>query len=224
MNILLGVTASVAATLTPKLCSKLTEFGTIKLVYTEKSLHFWDYLSVESVINNKNIEVSSDIWNEKNIYSDNDEWAFSQYKKTTDILHIRLRDWADVFVIAPLTANTLAKISNGICDNLLTCIYRAWGEDKPIVIAPAMNTNMWLSSITTEHINKLKLNKIVWSNNEGHDSALVTPDKANLLCVQPIYKKLACGQDGIGAMAQIDDIAAAVKLAIYREDDGKIKN
>ena len=52
---------------------------------------------------------------------------------------------ADVFVIAPLDANTLAKLSTGMADNLLTCVARAWDFSKPIVVCPAMNTAMWAS-------------------------------------------------------------------------------
>jgi phosphopantothenoylcysteine decarboxylase len=222
MNILLGVTASVAATLTPKICRQLKDLGTIKLVYTEKALHFFDYFAVECAINGRDPESTSGMWNEKDIYSDEDEWMFSKYSKSTDILHIRLRDWADVFVIAPLTANTLAKISNGICDNLLTCVYRAWGEDKPIVIAPAMNTEMWNNPITGANISQLKKMKCVWFDKRGCGVS-ADPEEANLFCVTPISKKLACGQEGIGAMAQVDDIVAAVKLATNRLNNEKVE-
>jgi len=59
------------------------------------------------------------------------------------VLHIDLAKWADIFVIAPCSANTLAKLAYGICDNLLTSVARAWDADRPLVIAPAMNTHMW---------------------------------------------------------------------------------
>ncbi|KAM3146011.1 hypothetical protein pb186bvf_001989 [Paramecium bursaria] len=78
--------------------------------------------------------------------SDQDEW--NQWKQKGDpVLHIDLRKWADMMIICPLSANTLAKIANGICDNLLTCVIRAWEfQDKqitkPIYVAPAMNTQM----------------------------------------------------------------------------------
>ncbi|EIE76929.1 hypothetical protein RO3G_01633 [Rhizopus delemar RA 99-880] len=63
------------------------------------------------------------------------------WEKISDpILHIELRNWADIMVIAPLDANTLGKIANGLCDNLLTCVLRAWNVTKPVVACPAMNT------------------------------------------------------------------------------------
>lgn len=81
----------------------------------------------------------------------------------------------------------MAKIANGICDNLLTCIVRAWDNEKRIILAPAMNTKMWENSITQEQINSVL----------KHYNAKIIP---------PIVKKLACNDYGIGAMANIDDI------------------
>jgi len=65
------------------------------------------------------------------ILTDEDEWKWSQ--RGDPVLHIQLRDWADIFLIAPLSANSLAKISNGLCDNLVTCICRAWDFEKTII-------------------------------------------------------------------------------------------
>ncbi|MFN9980215.1 MAG: flavoprotein [bacterium] len=59
-----------------------------------------------------------------------------------------IRKWADLMVVCPLSANTMAKFVNGICDNLLTCVYRAWDFKKPVIIAPAMNTFMFENPIT----------------------------------------------------------------------------
>ena len=69
--------------------------------------------------------------------------------------HIEQRAWADLFLIAPLSANTLAKLSTGQCDNLLTCVARAWDFTKPIVAAPAMNTHMWTHPITRPQLDTL---------------------------------------------------------------------
>ena len=97
-------------------------------------------------------------------------------------MHIELRRWADVFVIAPLSANTLAKIASvchhlppgplhlavqkeptlpgvwmqGMCDNLLTCVVRAWDYGKPLLVAPAMNTFMWENPFTNRHLQELQ--------------------------------------------------------------------
>ena len=108
------------------------------------------------------------------------------------IPHIELRKWADQLVIAPLSANTLAKLAHGMCDNLLTSVVRAWDRTKPIVIAPAMNTHMWDHPATTEHLAALQR----WY--------------PHLTIVDPVAKRLACGDDGLGALAPIDAIVAAV--------------
>jgi phosphopantothenoylcysteine decarboxylase len=92
------------------------------------------------------------------VYTDQDEW--SMYKERGDpVLHIELRRWADAFLIAPLDANTMAKIANGLSDNLLSCVARAWdfNAGKQFFFAPAMNTCMWEHPFTAEHIKKLKM-------------------------------------------------------------------
>ncbi|CEP19603.1 hypothetical protein [Parasitella parasitica] len=120
-------------------------------------------------------------------YREEDEW--SGWKKITDpILHIELRNWADIMVIAPLDANTLGKIANGLCDNLLTCVLRAWDVNKPVIACPAMNTSMWHHPLTSRHLEIL-------------ENVL----KYNI--IQPISKKLACGDTGLGAMAESRYIA-----------------
>ena len=82
------------------------------------------------------------------------------------MLHIELKNVAEALIIAPLSANTLAKMSNGISDNLLTCVFRAWPylkqEDgqwqitKPVLVAPAMNSNMYEHPITEKQIKILE--------------------------------------------------------------------
>ena len=106
------------------------------------------------------------------------------------MLHIELRKWADILLIAPLDANTLAKLSNGICDNLLTCVNRAWDleniSSKPIIICPAMNTFMYKHPLTRQQLNLL--------NQFGYT------------LVDSVEKLLMCGDRGMGAMAPVDDI------------------
>ena len=83
--------------------------------------------------------------------SDDDE--YSLWGKRGDmVLHIDLVNLADALVISPLSANTLAKISTGLCDNLLTCVARAWRFKKPFVVAPAMNTYMYEHPITEKQL------------------------------------------------------------------------
>ncbi len=167
MNILLGITGSVAATLTGKLQLAIEEAGhELKTVATESSIKFgrnqhWKYF-----------------------HSDEDEWTY--YRERKAVLHIDLVKWADVLVVAPCTANTLSKLSVGICDNLLTSCVRAWDHNKRMIVAPAMNTQMYNNQPTLHHLGIL----------EGRGVEIV----------DPISKKLFCGDEGIGAMAHIEDI------------------
>ncbi len=107
------------------------------------------------------------------------------------VLHIDLRKWAHVLVIAPLDANTLGKIANGLCDNLLTCILRAWDFEtpsKPVVVCPAMNTCMYKHPITSKQLE-------------------VVTKELGFRLVEPVEKVLACGDKGVGAMAEPVHIA-----------------
>ncbi|XP_060709622.1 phosphopantothenoylcysteine decarboxylase isoform X3 [Hemiscyllium ocellatum] len=114
------------------------------------------------------------------------------WKQRSDpVLHIDLRRWADLMVIAPLDANTLGKIATGICDNLLTCIVRAWDLKKPLLFCPAMNTVMWEHPITATQVQTLK--------------------SFGYIEVPCIVKTLVCGDKGYGAMAEISTIVEKVK-------------
>ncbi|KAH1184288.1 hypothetical protein KIL84_014904 [Mauremys mutica] len=139
-HVLVGVTGSVAALKLPILVSELLEIPGLKVrvVTTERAKHFY---------NPQEIPVT--------LYSDIEEWQL--WKGRTDpVLHIDLRRWADLMLVAPLDANTLAKIANGICDNLLTCVIRAWDMTKPLLFCPAMNTAMWEHPITAQQVEQLK--------------------------------------------------------------------
>ena len=108
----------------------------------------------------------------------------------------QLRKWADVLVVAPLSANTLAKLAAGLSDNLLTCIARAWDfrGGKPVVVAPAMNTAMWEHPLTAAHLR-------------------VLTDVLGVAVVPPATRALACGDVGAGAMAAVGDVVGAVRAA-----------
>lgn len=125
------------------------------------------------------------------IHVDEDEWN-DNYMLGDPILHIELRKWASCLVLAPLDANTLAKCVHGFCDNLLTSVVRAWDWTKPVFMCPSMNTIMMEHPITNIQLNVL--------SNWG---AIIIP---------PQNKKLACGDVGIKAMANIQEIAEAVKI------------
>ncbi|MBN1574916.1 MAG: bifunctional phosphopantothenoylcysteine decarboxylase/phosphopantothenate--cysteine ligase CoaBC [Chitinispirillaceae bacterium] len=106
-----------------------------------------------------------------------------------DMDHIRLTEWADVLLIAPATANTIAKIVHGIADNLLTSIAAAFPPSRTI-IAPAMNTAMWESSVTRENITLLS--------------------GRNFKVLPVGYGELACGEEGAGRMIEVEALVEAV--------------
>lgn len=91
-----------------------------------------------------------------NFVLDEDEWA-AWNGRGDPVVHIQLRDWAQLLVIAPLDANTMAKIAQGLCDNLLTCMVRAWDVTRPLVFCPAMNTHMYKHPLTMKHTAILKV-------------------------------------------------------------------
>jgi phosphopantothenoylcysteine decarboxylase len=129
------------------------------------------------------------------------------WKKRGDpVLHIELRKWADSLVVAPLDANTLAKIANGFCDNLVTSLIRAWDQNKLLYFAPAMNTAMWENPLTYQHLKTLK-------------ELLLYRE------IPPIEKELMCGDKGYGAMASPQMIASILasdiknKFAVYSYSD-----
>ncbi|XP_014678218.1 PREDICTED: phosphopantothenoylcysteine decarboxylase-like isoform X1 [Priapulus caudatus] len=180
-HVLLGVTGSVAAVKVAELSKKLSSIHgvEVKIVATEKSLHFFDLEALRK--------------SPVGVFTDQDEWKWSN--REDPVLHIELRKWADVMVIAPLDANTLGKMVNGLCDNLLTCIIRAWDFNKPLIFCPAMNTFMWEHPITKFQIDKL--------TNWGF---------VEVPCIE---KTLVCGDKGLGAMAEVNVIAEKIQKNMY---------
>lgn len=174
-NILLGVTGSVAAIKTSKLAAALGEIGDVRIAPTEAGNYFIEQAGEPILCP---------------FFRDSVEWP-EKYKLGDPVVHIELRRWASALVIAPLDANTLAKLYHGLCDNLLTCVYRAWDWSRPVIIAPAMNTMMWDNHPTRMQIDALK-------NQKG------------ITIVYPIQKRLACDDVGMGAMATIEMIARVV--------------
>jgi phosphopantothenoylcysteine synthetase/decarboxylase len=127
------------------------------------------------------------------------EWVTAVFPRRGYVQHINLAKWADVALVAPATANTLARIRLGLTDNFLLAVVRAMPRGRPVLLAPAMNTEMWYDPATQETVN-----------------ALAGSDKYTLL--PPRTSRLHCGDVGIGAQAQVADIAAAVRSAMSRQD------
>lgn len=162
-NILIGCTGSVAAIKLPVVLNLLKKRDQsfqvsivhassifppfklsrlqIRVVLTERAKHFVNINEISSMAE---------------IFTDQSEWQITKGLNEQS-LHLELVQWADIFIISPLDANTLGKISSGICDNLLTCVARAWDLHKPLLFCPEMNTRQFLHPITNKQIEEMKL-------------------------------------------------------------------
>jgi phosphopantothenoylcysteine decarboxylase len=213
-NVLLGVTGSVAAILTPELHRRLKHAGHwVKVAASQASLYFFDPKDLDGRDGRRNPEV---------VVLDEDEWPGRdqgrRWQRGDPVLHIELRRWADLLLIAPLDANTLAKLACGLADNCLTCIWRAWDPARPVVLAPAMNTLMWDHPLTGSHLlsiaGRLGVGPTATtSRDDSPDAAVewINQARAGLRIVRPQTKQLACGDVGAGALAPLDEIIAAVQ-------------
>lgn len=165
-NILIGITGGIAAY---KICELTRLFkkngANVKVVVTKSALEFVTKLTLETL-------------SQEPVYVE----QFSNEDKKPE--HIALCDWADLFLIAPASANTIGKIANGICDNLLTSLACAF--KKQIIFAPAMNTGMWENKAVQKNIATLK----------SYGAKFVEPEEGYL----------ACGVNGQGRLADINKI------------------
>ncbi len=204
-RILLGVTGSVAAVRTPELFRNLRWPGMTSASSPPNRL---STSSTPTDLGPTEAEGGP-------LYRDADEWPGDRYRRGDPVLHIELRQWADLLVVAPLDAHSLARFALGLSDNLLTCLFRAWDFARPVVLAPAMNTLMWESPVTRRHLRQL-----LDDRGDGlHDDAWPLDRAAEvfarhapgLILVPPQSKRLACGDVGVGAMAEVVAIAEAVR-------------
>ncbi len=202
-KILLGVTGSVAAIKIEELANRLlNENHELKIVMTNHAGYFVSPAKLELICG------------KDSIFTDANEWPNKMYSREDKVLHIELRKWANLFMIAPLDANTLGKMALGLADNCLTSIWRARDISTPIILAPAMNTQMWQKPATARHLNLIaEENGTLNSNPDNPDRACETINLSvkNMRILQPEEKLLACGDLGTGAMASIERICEAVK-------------
>src|SRR5205823_4928857 len=157
-NVLLGATGSVAAIRVPELYRQLRLAGhAVKVVATRAALYFFDPALLDP------LHAERPERNPAVVVLDEDEWPGRErgqrWQRDDPVLHIELRKWADLFAVAPLDANTLAKLANGLSDNCLTCVWRAWDTTRPVVLAPAMNTLMWQHPLTGRHLRQLAVDQ-----------------------------------------------------------------
>jgi phosphopantothenoylcysteine decarboxylase/phosphopantothenate--cysteine ligase len=177
-NILIGITGGIAAY---KICSLINflkkERVEVKVILTEAAQKFITPLTFQTLSGNT-------------VYTD-----MFKIIDTTQVEHIALAKWCNLMLVAPATANTIGKIANGIADNLLTTVVMALPKETPVLIAPAMNTNMWRNKFVQQNIKKLK-----------------EIDRYHL--IGPRSGKLACGDEGEGALVDKKEITAKIKALI----------
>lgn len=201
-HILLAASGSVATIKLPLIAQALAghEAVSVRILVTHSAQAFLQGQAVEQPA----LSELANIDGVDGIYHDEDEWS-KPWVRGDKILHIELRRWAHLLLIAPLSANTLAKMANGISDNLLTSVIRAWDttgmidmRKKYIMMAPAMNTAMWKHPIT-----KKQLSSIQQDYSDGEESTVVL--------LRPMEKELACGDTGDGAMMDWRQIVVQVE-------------
>ncbi|KAH6911469.1 flavoprotein [Coprinopsis sp. MPI-PUGE-AT-0042] len=177
-HVVLITTGSVASIKAPLIISSLLSYQNVlvQVVTTKAALTFYK----KEDVTNQGV----------NVWMDEDEWD-PNYKIGDPILHIELRRWADIVLVAPCSANTIAKIAGGICDNIVTSLLRALAPTTPTYLFPAMNTLMYEHPLTAHHLKTIK--EVIGYNVVG-----------------PIGKQLACGDIGVGAMTEWKDIVAIV--------------
>ena len=179
-NILLGVTGGIAAYKIANLASMLKKQGAnVKVIMTENACQFITPMTFETLTAQK-------------VYTDTFDRNF-EFK----VDHIELGKWADVFLIAPATANVIGKLANGIADDMLTTT--ALAMRCPIVVSPAMNTAMFENKVVKHNIMKLRT--------YGMDIIL------------PASGHLACGDTGAGKMPEPEMLLEYIKRGVYEKKD-----
>ena len=174
-KIILGVTASIAIYKACDILRRLTEAGmVVTVVMTKEAEELIKPIVFQSLSGNK-------------VYR-----GLFEMPQAWEIEHICLAEKADLVLIAPATANIIGKISCGICDDLLTCIVSA--TRAPVLLAPAMNEQMYKNKITQGNIGKLA--------------------SLGYKFIEPRRGKLACGKTGVGCLAEVETIVKEVKRSL----------
>jgi phosphopantothenoylcysteine decarboxylase/phosphopantothenate--cysteine ligase len=166
-TVVVGVTGSIAAYRACDIVGALRKSGVdVNVVLTKEAQEFVSALTFRTLSGNK---VAC------GMFDTPEEW---------DPSHISLAQKADLVLVAPASANIIGKLASGVCDDLLTCVIFA--TKSPVLIAPAMNMNMYEHRIVQQNISKLK--------------------SLGYIFVGPVKGRLACGAEGIGHIASTDDI------------------
>ncbi len=174
-NILLGVSGSIAAYKACDLITELREKGhSVSVVMTKDAHHFVTKLSLQSFAGTEVID------------------DFFSIEGRVKPIHIELAKKADVLVVAPASADIIAKLAHGLADDVLCCT--ALASEVPLVVAPAMNEKMYYKKITQENIEKLK--------------------KHGAVVVPPVQGHLVCMDQGMGHLAPNEAIVKAIESAL----------
>lgn len=173
MNIVLGISGSIAAYKAADLASQLVKQGhEVHAVMTRSATEFITPLTLQTLTRHP---VLVSLEDEKNSWKPG---------------HIELADKADLLLLAPASANLIGHLANGLAPDPLTSVYLALPRSTPVLIAPAMNGKMWLHPATQRNVTQLK--------NDGCHF------------IDPAEGELACGYEGIGRLAAVEDILARV--------------
>ena len=173
MRVIVGITGGIAAYKAPQLVRLLKKQGhEVQCVATRHALEFVTPLTLETVSGNR---LYSELFAPVNDHSTE---------------HIALKDWGDIMVVAPATANCIGKLASGIADDALSTLLLAFSH-KPLYLAPAMNTDMWEHPAVQQNLATLKARGV------------------NIIA--PAEGELACGATGAGRMAEPEDIASAIR-------------
>ncbi len=173
MHIVLGITGSIAAYKSADLASQLSKLGhEVSAVMTSSACEFITPLTLQT-LTRKPVLIS--------LEDEKDSWKPG---------HIELADNADLFLVAPASANALGNFANGLAPDPLSAIYLALPKKTPVILAPAMNGKMWEHPATQRNINTLRTDGCHF--------------------VGPANGDLACGYQGIGRLSELPDIIKAV--------------
>ena len=179
-TVVLGITGGIAAYKAADIVSKLTQAGaTVEVVMTESATKFITPLTLRNITGRP---VVTDMFELTSEFS---------------IEHVALAEAADIMAIVPATANIIAKLAAGIADDMLTCTVLA--TKAPVIVAPAMHTEMFQNSITQENLAKLKAR--------------------GFTIIEPAYGRLASGRIGVGRLAEAETIIGTIKQVLGRSGD-----
>jgi phosphopantothenoylcysteine synthetase/decarboxylase len=194
MKILLGITGSISAYKTYDLCRGLVKAGHEVQVILTKG-------ALEFIQPNTFKYLGA-----KSVFYPGADFDLTHYDESnkSNVLHIHLSKWCDKFIIAPLSANTLGKLAGGLCDDLLSSVFLAL-DKKTSMFFPAMNTKMLEHPFVQENLDKLS----------SLENSYVHPTQSGLL---------ACGDEGFGKLAPVDEIKDLIETYNPNKEQKKYSN